>query len=137
MKQEGVVSMTHQQAAWRWTRGYVQNVGAAIALAVVDDRANGRVYNLGEKSALTEQAWVEEIGKAAGSPVEIARVSDDDLPEDLRQPFDYRYELMTDTTRIRDELSYSEVISSEEALKRTVEWEQTRRGPADLFAMDS
>ncbi len=41
-------------ARWRWTRGYVENVAAAIALAVVDERAAGRVYNVGEPDALPE-----------------------------------------------------------------------------------
>src|SRR5207249_1224013 len=39
-------------AQWRWTRGYVENVAAAIALAVVDERAIGRIYNVGEPRTL-------------------------------------------------------------------------------------
>lgn len=123
---EGPVLMTNRQSGYRWTRGYVENVGAAIALAVVDDRAGRHVYNVGEKSALTEQEWVEEIGRAAGLSGEIVHVPEEGLPQALRQPFDYRYELMTDTTRFRDELSYAGSTPREEALRRTVEWERSQ-----------
>src|SRR5579884_249969 len=47
------ILLDEQAARWRWTRGYVTNVAAAIALAVTDERAAGQVYNLGEPIALT------------------------------------------------------------------------------------
>jgi len=53
-------------AGWRNTRGYVENVAAAITLAVTDDRAAGRVYNVAEQQAYTEAEWVQGIGEAAG-----------------------------------------------------------------------
>ncbi|MGH7602055.1 MAG: NAD-dependent epimerase/dehydratase family protein, partial [bacterium] len=42
------------QAGWRWTRGYVENVAAAIVLAITNERAIGRIYNVGEQAAFTE-----------------------------------------------------------------------------------
>ncbi len=36
-------------------------MATAIALAVADDRATGRVYNVGEADAPTEAEWVEGI----------------------------------------------------------------------------
>ena len=36
-------------AGWRWTKGYVENIAAAIVLAVTDRNATGRIYNLGEE----------------------------------------------------------------------------------------
>ncbi|MEX1253853.1 MAG: NAD-dependent epimerase/dehydratase family protein [Dehalococcoidia bacterium] len=50
----------------RWTRGYVGDVAAAIALATTDERAAGRVYNVGDAEALTYAGWVESLGRAAG-----------------------------------------------------------------------
>jgi nucleoside-diphosphate-sugar epimerase len=121
MSAEQRVLMTREQAAWRWTRGYVEDVAAAIVLAVVDDRATGRIYNVGDESALTEREWVGEIGKAIGWTGEVFQASED-LPEHHRQPFDFRYELMTDTKRIREELGYKELVGRKEGLRRTVEW---------------
>ncbi|NIM98090.1 MAG: NAD-dependent dehydratase, partial [candidate division Zixibacteria bacterium] len=53
-------------ANWRWTKGYVENVAAAIVPAVVEERATGRIYNVGEQDALSEEEWVRAIGAAAG-----------------------------------------------------------------------
>jgi nucleoside-diphosphate-sugar epimerase len=131
MNAERRILMTREQAAWRWTRGYVEDVAAAIGLAVVDDRAAGRVYNLGEESALTEREWAEAIGKAINWTGEVLETSVHDLPEHRRQPFDFRYELMTNTTRIRDQLGFGEPVGREEALLRTVEWERSRRGGSE------
>jgi nucleoside-diphosphate-sugar epimerase len=118
--------MTKGQSKWRWTRGYVENIGVAIALAGVEDCADGRIYNIGEEAALTEKEWVEEIGRAAGWSGDVLHVSEEDLPVHVRQPFDYRYELVTDTARFRKELPYGEPISREEAIRRTVEWERAQ-----------
>ncbi len=38
-------------AGWRWTRAYVENVAAAIVLAVTDERAANRTYNVGDTEA--------------------------------------------------------------------------------------
>ena len=131
MKDEPRLLMTREQAAWRWTRGYVENIAAAIVLAVIDDRAAGRIYNVGEELALGEREWVEEIGKTTHWNGEVFEASLEDLPEQHRQPFDYSYELMTGTTRIRDELGYSEPVPRDEALRRTIEWELTRQHGSD------
>ena len=53
-------------ARWRWSRGYVENVAAAVALAATDERAAGRTYNVGETETPTEAEWVRAIGGAAG-----------------------------------------------------------------------
>lgn len=120
-----------EHSEWRWTRGYVENVAAALALAVIDDRAANRIYNIGEEPTPTEREWVEEIGVAAGWTGDVVQVQTEELPQHLRQPFDFRYELATDTARIREELSYREPVEREEALRRTVEWERSQRGEAE------
>ena len=38
-------------AQWRGSKGYVENVGAAIALAAVSEKAAGRIYNVAEPDA--------------------------------------------------------------------------------------
>lgn len=109
---------------WRWTRGYVENVAAAVALAATDGRAVGRVYNVGEVEALTEAGWVEAIGEAAGWDGEVVSVPEDRLPAHLSMNLDTDQHLATDASRIREELGYEEPVPREEALRRTVEWER-------------
>jgi nucleoside-diphosphate-sugar epimerase len=111
------------QAEWRWSRGYVENVAAAIALAAHDERARGRIYNVGAEPALTEVEWVRMIAGVTGWAGEVRVVPDDRLPETLRHRFDFAQHLALDTTRIRSELGYREKVDEAEGVRRTVEWE--------------
>ena len=82
-------------------RGYVEDVALVIVLAVLDDRAGGRVYNVGEPDALTEAEWVREIGRAAGWKGEVVTAASDRLPARLRLPLNFEQHLTYDTSRIR------------------------------------
>ncbi|MCB2231618.1 NAD-dependent epimerase/dehydratase family protein [bacterium] len=108
----------------RWMRGYVENVAHAICLAVTNDAAAGRIYNVGEPEALTERDWIKAIGRAAGWNGDVVGVSDEHLPDHLKQPLDYRHHLDADSSRIRAELGFTEPIGRAEAIRRTVEWER-------------
>lgn len=119
------ILLHEEQAAWRWTRGYVENAAAAVALAVADSHAVRRVFNVGDEPALSERRWVERIGAAVGWSGRVVTVSASKLPKHLRQPLDWRYELWTDTSSIREELGYVERIPLDEALERTIEWERS------------
>jgi nucleoside-diphosphate-sugar epimerase len=119
------ILLQQEQAPWRWSRGYVENVATAIALAVADTRAVRRVYNVGDEPVLSEQEWVERIGAAVGWTGEVVAVPANELPNHLKQPFDWQYELWTDTSSIREELGYEESVLLDDALERTVEWERS------------
>lgn len=120
--ESGDVKLSSAQAQWRWTRGYVEDVAEAIALAATDERASGRLYNVGEPSALTELEWVRAIARAAqwDGPVTIEESSESDK-------LDHQIHLEADTNRIRRELGFAETTSHEEGLKRSVEWERANR----------
>jgi nucleoside-diphosphate-sugar epimerase len=118
-------------SSWCWTKGYVADIAHAIALAVTDQRAAGRIYNLGEAVTLNQREWVRAIGRAAGWNREIVTFPNHQLPEQLRTKFNVDQQLLTDTSRIRAELDYVELISQEEALHRTIKWE--RQNPPDVI----
>jgi nucleoside-diphosphate-sugar epimerase len=126
------IILEERQARWRWTRGYVESVADAIALALTDDRAANSIYNVGERDALAEADWVRSIGQAAGWDGEVITVTGDALPEHLAANVDYEHHLVTDTTRLRDELGYNERISLEDALRRTIDWERANP-PAESY----
>jgi nucleoside-diphosphate-sugar epimerase len=113
-------------AGWRWSRGYAENVAAAAALAVVDERAAGRTYNVAEPGDFPEAEWVERIGRAAGWSGRVVAAPDGTLPDHLAwwRKGDHRQHLVVDATRIRRELGYEEVVPLDEALRRTVAWER-------------
>jgi nucleoside-diphosphate-sugar epimerase len=71
------------QALWRWTRGYVENVAAAIALAATKKGCEHAAYNVGEEVALTESEWVGRIGESAGWQGQIKSVPGHLLPHHL------------------------------------------------------
>ena len=118
------ILLEERKAQWRWTRGYTENVAVAIVLAVTNEQAANRIYNVGEADALTEAEWVRELGCAAGWDGKIVAVPRDTLPKHLAEEYDYRHNLAAKTSRIREELGYAEPISRQEALKQTVDWER-------------
>jgi nucleoside-diphosphate-sugar epimerase len=107
-------------ARWRCLRGYVENVAAAVALSVTDPAAAGRVYNVAEPTAYTEADQVARIGALVGWGGLIVPVPGGKMPV----PFDTNQDLVVDTTRIRSELGYREVVERDDALRETVQWER-------------
>ncbi len=118
------ILLDEAEARWRWTHGYVENVADAIALAVTDERAAGRIYNVGEPFTITMAEWVEKVGKAAGWQGRVVLVPRGRLPEPLRWGINAEQDIVVDTSRIRGELGYKERVDLEKALRRTVAWER-------------
>jgi nucleoside-diphosphate-sugar epimerase len=117
------IVLSDGEARWRPTRGYVENVAAAIVLAVIDARASGQAYNVGEDPALTEREWIQRIGEVAKWSGDIVTIPDEQLPAQLRQPYDWRYHLATDTRRLRETLAYREPVSQQDGIEATIQWE--------------
>lgn len=104
------------EAGWRCTRGYVEDVAEAIALATTDQRAAGQVYNVGESGTLTELEWAVAIGRAAGWDEAVE--PDESVQPSL--PANWSVALVVDTRRIRAQLGFSEPVGRAEGLRRTV-----------------
>lgn len=114
------IALPAAQAAFLWSRTYVDNAAQAICAAATDERASGRTYNVAEPGTPTEAEWVRLIGEAAGwtGPIRLDAAPD---PDD---PSDYSHHLVADSARIRRELGYAEAVPVREAIRRTVEWER-------------
>jgi nucleoside-diphosphate-sugar epimerase len=117
------ILMDQALAPWRWTRGYVEDIAQAIALAAVDRRAVGQIYNLGEAETLSEGQWLRLMAKVLGWMGQVVEVQKDNLPDHLKNPIDPRQHLLIDTRKIRRELGFSETVTLEESIRRTVAWE--------------
>jgi nucleoside-diphosphate-sugar epimerase len=111
-------------ACWRWARGYVEDVAAAIALAAADERASGRVYNVAQPGAYSEAQWARIVSDAHGWRGEILAVPTEALPESMRADYDERQEFVVSSDRIRAELGYEEQVPLIEGLRRTIDWER-------------
>lgn len=111
-------------AQWRGCYGYVENVAQAIALAVTIPQATRRIYHVADLQ-VSEAERLSRVGKAAGWQGKIISVPQQYLPAEWNLPFNTEQDWFADTTRIRQELGYSEVVSQEEALKQTIDWERS------------
>jgi nucleoside-diphosphate-sugar epimerase len=111
-------------AQWRGCWGYVENVAAAIALAVTDERAVGRIYNVGDTANLSEAERIRNLGRIARWEGEVIIVPKSLMPESWRLELNTEQDWATNTSRIRKELGYSEPISQDEALRRTIDWQR-------------
>jgi nucleoside-diphosphate-sugar epimerase len=118
------IPFSEAMAGWRATKGYVEEVGAAIALAAVSERAAGQIYNVGEPDALTELEWSRAIARTMRWDGEFVVLPDAALPVHLRAAGNTAQHWVTDTAKIRRELGVNETIAREEAIRRTVEWER-------------
>jgi nucleoside-diphosphate-sugar epimerase len=127
-------------ARWVPCRGYVENVTHAIVLATLSDSAAGRVYNVAEPEPFTEAEWAEKIGAILGWRGRLILVPKQHAPKHLVQPYNFEQHLFMDSTRFRVELGYSEPVTVDEALRRTIHWERAnspqRIDPA-LFDYDA
>jgi nucleoside-diphosphate-sugar epimerase len=118
------ILLDEAQAGWRWSHAYVENVAHAIALAVTDDRAAGRTYNVGEDEAPTTAERVRQISEVEEWTGKVVQLPAERMPPHLRTSYETRQDLVVDTRRIRTELGFTEPVSRQEGVHRTIAWER-------------
>ena len=98
---------------WRWTHGHVDNVALAIALAVVDTRSEGQIFNVGEQNTPTV---ADRLSYLPWIDVDEADTSDKNMSQDI----------VYDTTKIREQLAYQEVIDERTGMANVArEWQKS------------
>jgi nucleoside-diphosphate-sugar epimerase len=117
-------------AVWRGPRGYVENIAHAVALVATSDSAAGQVYNVCDEPALSELEWQTRIAAQAGWPGKVVVLPREHTPEQLRQPGNAAQHVVVSSEKIRAELYYKELVDQEEALRRTIVWEQSHPPPS-------
>ena len=120
-------------AHWLGCYGYVENVARAIALAVINERADDRVYNVCE-SPITVAELVRAIAKIINWQGEVVIVPRHQMPDTWELEANLNQHWITDSTRIRTELGYTEIVSRRDALKRTIVW--SREHPPEDISLD-
>jgi nucleoside-diphosphate-sugar epimerase len=125
------ILLDENTAAWKCNRGFSEDIAHGIALAVTDDKASGRIYNIAEEDAMTEADFVRKIAKYTGWNGEVLIT-----PPEKQEGFNTEQSLVTDTTRIRKELGYKEITREGEAYNKTIEWERNnppKHLPPEMF----
>ncbi|HLJ49497.1 MAG TPA: NAD-dependent epimerase/dehydratase family protein [Bryobacteraceae bacterium] len=120
MAGEPTIPMGEDQAAWRWTHGYVENVADAIALAACDGRTARRIYNIGESDVPTSKERAEALGRSFGWRGQVVTCSDSEVPEELRMPYNLKQHMLVSTARFRAELDFRDPVPLETGLSRTL-----------------
>lgn len=110
-------------AAWRSPRGYVENVAAAIVLAVGEQRAAGRIYNVCEEPSFSELEWARKIAAQMQWDGEFVTLPMARTPRHLLRPGNAAQHWTASSARIRSELGYAEPVAIDEAIRRTIAWE--------------
>ncbi|HLK21108.1 MAG TPA: NAD-dependent epimerase/dehydratase family protein [Bryobacteraceae bacterium] len=125
------ILMQEEAAQWRGLRGYVENVGAAIALAAASPQATGRVYNVAEIESYSELEWAQHIGRIAGWKGRVIALPKEQTPPHLQIHHNAAQHWTASSARIRQELGYAESIPLDTALERTIAWERANPPSAD------
>ena len=121
-------------AGWRSPRGYVENVGAAIALAAADDRATRRIYNVCEEPSFSELEWARMIAAEMQWDGDFVMLPVERTPRHLLQPGNAAQHWTASSARIRQELGYQEPVPIQEAIRRTINWERDNPPAGALMA---
>jgi nucleoside-diphosphate-sugar epimerase len=109
---------------FKWTHGYVENVARAFVLAATKPESANKVYNVGEAKTPTQGERVHGLARAAGWRGQVVVVPREEAPAHLIRDVDFRHDVVVDSSAIRRELGYEEVVSVEEGYKRTVAWQR-------------
>ena len=118
------ILLSEGSAAWRSPRGYVENVGAAIALAAVSNQAAGEIYNIAEDPAYSELEWAQKIAAAMNWQGRFIVLPEDKTPVHLRTQGNAAQHWVASSAKVREHLGYCEPVSLEEAIHRTIAWER-------------
>jgi len=121
-------------ADWRWMRGYSEDCAHALTLAVESEEHAGRTYHVAWRDALSLEEWIAKVAEVVGWNGRVVRAPHAQLPESMRFDGNFDQHFVVDSSRIRDELGYAEVVDERTALERTIEWE--RANPPDGFEVD-
>lgn len=109
-------------ATWRTSYGYVEDVGDAIAAAVLHRAAAGRTFNLGGPGALDHRGWIDRFAAVLGWRGEVAAAP----ASALFAALDLAYPLVVDTTAFRQACGWREPTPLDVALARTAADEASR-----------
>jgi nucleoside-diphosphate-sugar epimerase len=131
-----IILFEEKHAAWRSPRGFVANVGEAVAVAALHEHAAHRIFNVGDAACQTELEWARLIARSASWAGRFVVLPAPQVPSYLRPPGNLDQHWVVDSRRIREELGYADAVSNDDAIAATIEWERRNRAPKDPASFD-
>jgi len=106
---------------WLNSYGHVEDVAEAMVLAALSPKASGKTYNVGQNFVRTASEWAAHLLPMLGidSTVTAAQAGQG-VWADRADAMDLRYPLTLDTSLIRADLGFAEVVDEDTALRRTL-----------------
>jgi nucleoside-diphosphate-sugar epimerase len=122
---------------WLWSRGYAPELARGIRLSVEQPAASAEVFNLCEAQCAPLRLWVEQIVASAGADLELVRVPDDALPEDLDITGDIAQHWLASAAKAEEVLGWVH-RDPVECVRESVDWhmEHSAHGDVDFAADD-
>ena len=106
---------------WLASRAYVRDVARGVQLVLDTPDAAGHVFNLCEDRTYSMRMWSRMILDAAGSTLELVRVADDLLPDDLKPTGTMSQHIAVSAHRARLMLGWT-TSDPAESLGTSVRW---------------
>ena len=105
--------------------GYIDDMAEALVLAALHPAAAGRTYNAAQTEVRTARHWAQTILDVMGVAAEIVEVGPQGrgLLVERAEAANLDYPLTLDSSRIRTELGFAEIVDERVALERTIAWE--------------
>jgi nucleoside-diphosphate-sugar epimerase len=120
-----------------YTRISVGDVASCVRALVDSPREHsGEVFNISEAQTASVEYWAHQIARTAGRAVELIRVPDEELPEQLRLTRSHRQHVLISPFKAMRDLSWTP-RTPEEAVRESVSWHlRSWSSPPSSFAFD-
>ena len=106
---------------WLNSYAYVDDVAEAFVLAALHPKACGRTFNLGQDFVRSAAEWAALLLPMLGHESDVrAAPAGNGVWADRAEAMDLRYPLTLDSSLIRRELGFTEVIDEQSALEKTL-----------------
>jgi dTDP-D-glucose 4,6-dehydratase len=104
------------------SHGYAENMAHAVMLAVDKPEASrGQIYNVRDEKVISVRERIELVSQVMNHEWQFI-----DIPGRLARPArpyaGWAHHLVLDITKIKNDLGYRDIVSVEEAIRRTVNW---------------
>jgi nucleoside-diphosphate-sugar epimerase len=123
-----VIVIGKGEATFRFSHSYAEDIGWATTLAATNERAAGRIYNVGESDVPAQRRRLEHVARIANWSGRIVEVPEEQWPPAEFLPY-HGQDWLLDTSRIRRELGFHEVSNYDDSLRATIDWQRAHPNP--------
>ncbi len=121
LERHDVLTVPRSWANWHSTYGYIENVGAAVAITIGHENAYNQVFNVAEEQPVSQIDWARKFAEVMDWQGQIEVTDDPDHPLRRRtNDLDLSVPFKIDGSKLRHTLGFSDVVDEAGALERTV-----------------